>query len=139
LTQPQKALKNAGTVLVVDDEPMVRSVVCRMLEEWDFKTVEASSANEALEVAGKFGGELSMVVTDVLMPFTDGYAFARSFRSIYPAVPILFMTAASEGFLAGKSSGRNESLIFKPFDSDSFLDAVAQLMQSRIHERRSTA
>jgi CheY-like chemotaxis protein len=77
-----------------------------------------------------------MVITDVVMPGMDGYEFARAFRTIYPTVPILFITGHSEA----TSSWRPDSIehrIFKPFNPDEFLDAVARLLESRIKERPS--
>jgi CheY-like chemotaxis protein len=127
------------TILVVDDEPMVRSVVCRLLQEWDFKVVEADDGRTALHLAKKLRGVLSMVITDLAMPYMDGYEFASSFRLLYPDVPILFMTGQCPDALVGDLSNGREHLLFKPFGPDSLLDTVARLLESRINERRTPA
>jgi CheY-like chemotaxis protein len=129
-------LPSAGsrTVLVVDDEPLVRVVVGRLLEEWGFKAVEADNGKSAIQMARKLNGGLSMVITDLIMPYMDGFEFALAFRRIYPDVPILFMTGRAPTALVGSLAAR-EQLLFKPFDPDTFLDAVARLLESRINER----
>jgi CheY-like chemotaxis protein len=124
------------TVLVVDDEPVVRSVVCRLLEEWGFTPLEAGDGEEALRLAQVEKGDLALVVTDVLMPRMDGYEFARAFRPLYPTVPILFITGNSERPV-GALSGKGEQLLFKPFDPDVFIETVGRLLESRVNETRS--
>jgi two-component system cell cycle sensor histidine kinase/response regulator CckA len=131
---------NRRTILIVDDEPMIRTVVGRLLEEWDFKVVEADNGQTALDLARKIRGSLSMVITDVIMPIMGGYDFAHTFRPLYPNVPILFITGNSPGSVPGSVSlARGEPLLFKPFDPDLFLDTVARLLESRINGRRHSA
>jgi CheY-like chemotaxis protein len=127
------------TVLVIDDEPMVRVLVCRLLEEWGFKALEADNGRAGLQLARELGGAIGMVITDLVMPFMDGYEFATAFRSLYPQVPILFMTGKAPSGLLGGLSTRPEQILFKPFDPDAFLDAVARLLESRVNERQVSA
>jgi CheY-like chemotaxis protein len=124
------------TVLVVDDEPVVRSIVCRLLEEWGFGALEAADGEEALRLAQAEDGDLALVVTDLLMPRMDGYEFARAFRPLYPSVPILFITGNSERSV-DPLSGKGEQLLFKPFDPDVFIETVGRLLESRVNETRS--
>jgi CheY-like chemotaxis protein len=127
------------TILVVDDEPLVRQVVCRLLEEWDFTVVEADDGKSALQVAAQIRSGLSMVITDLCMPYMDGYEFARAFRLVCPDVPVLFMTGKCPNALIGSLFGTEDNLLFKPFDPDQFLDTVARLLESRINHRRIPA
>jgi CheY-like chemotaxis protein len=128
-----------GTILIVDDEPMVRLVVGRLLEEWDFRVLEADNGRTALEVARDFDRALSLVITDLIMPYMDGLEFARAFRPLYPEVPILFMTGKCPNAVVGSFFDPAENLIFKPFDPDTFLDTVARLLESHINQRQVTA
>jgi CheY-like chemotaxis protein len=128
-----------GTILIVDDEPMVRLVVGRLLEEWNFRVLEADNGTTALQVARDFKGGLSLVITDLVMPYMDGCEFARAFRPLYPEVPILFMTGKCPNALIGSFFDPAENLVFKPFDPDTFLDVVARLLESHINQRRVTA
>jgi CheY-like chemotaxis protein len=133
------AVAGSRTVLVIDDEPMIRTLVCRLLEEWGFKAMEADNGRTALQLARKLNGGLSMVITDLSMPYMDGYEFAEAFRPLYPDVPILFITGKCPTILVGSLSNEQERILFKPFDPDEFLDAVARLLESRINQRQVSA
>jgi two-component system, cell cycle sensor histidine kinase and response regulator CckA len=116
-----------------------RTLVCRLLEEWGFKAVAADNGRTALQLARRLKGGLCMVITDLVMPHMDGYEFARGFRQLYPEVPILFMTGKCPTALEDSLSNEREQILFKPFDPDAFLDAVARLLESRINQRRVSA
>jgi CheY-like chemotaxis protein len=135
MPSPSEA-RPSQTVLVVDDEPLVRSVISRLLEEWGFNAIEAADGEEALRLAQAEKGNLALVVTDVLMPHLDGHEFARMFRPLYPSVPILFITGHSQRDLDALST-KGEQLLFKPFGPDVFLEAVARLLESRVNAARS--
>jgi two-component system, cell cycle sensor histidine kinase and response regulator CckA len=138
ITQPP-AVSGSRTVLVIEDEEMVRTLVCRLLKEWGFKAEEADNGKTALQLARRLKGGLCMVITDLVMPHMDGYEFARSFRQLYPEVPVLFMTGKCPESLEGTLSNEREQILFKPFDPDAFLDAVARLLESRLNQRRVSA
>jgi CheY-like chemotaxis protein len=133
------AAAGSRTVLVVDDEPMVRVLIGRLLEEWGFKAVEADNGRTALQLARRYNGSLCMVITDLVMPHMDGYQFAEAFRRLYSGVPILFITGKCPSAVAGNFSGGREQLLFKPFDPDAFLDAVARLLESRVNQQQISA
>jgi CheY-like chemotaxis protein len=128
-----------GTILIVDDEPMVRLVVGRLLEEWDFKVLEADNGRSALRIAQEYRGQLSLVITDLVMPYMDGCEFADAFRPLHPDVPILFMTGKCPNALVGTFFDPTENLLFKPFDPDTFLDVVARVLESHINHGRVSA
>ena len=136
---PARVPRPQSTILIVDDERMVRLVVRRLLEEWDFEVLEADNGRTALEVARDFKGALSLVITDLVMPYMDGCEFAEAFRALHPEVPVLFMTGKCPNAVVGSFFDPAENLITKPFDPDTFLDRVARLLESHINQRRVTA
>ena len=129
------AISGSGTVLVVDDEPMVRTLLGQLMEEWGFKAAEADNGRTALQMARKLKGAMSMVITDVVMPHMDGYDFAQAFRQLYPDVPILFMTGQCPAALEDRLSSVREQILFKPFNPDAFLEAVARVLESRVNQK----
>jgi two-component system, chemotaxis family, chemotaxis protein CheY len=60
-------------MLLVDDEPLVRQVLARMLEESGFTVIQAENGRHALQVAEQVGPAVNMVVTDIHMPFMTGF------------------------------------------------------------------
>lgn len=126
-------------ILVVDDEPIVRSLVGRMLRQWDFPVVEADNGHTALEAARSLQGALSLVITDLAMPEMNGYQLASALRPLYPDVPILFVTGKCPNELMGDLSTMQDRLVFKPFRPAALLDAVARALQSGSSQREISA
>ena len=129
----------ARTILVVDDEPVVRSVVGRLLRQWDFNVVEADNGQSALLLTRNLKESLCLVITDLAMPHMDGYQFASAFRPLYPDVPILFVTGKCPNELMGDLSSMQDRLIFKPFRPDALLDSVARVLESSRNNQRQVS
>jgi two-component system cell cycle sensor histidine kinase/response regulator CckA len=119
-----------ATVLLVDDEELLRRLLSRILAEAGFGVVEAENGAVALETARRINGGLGLVVTDIHMPVMSGLDFAREFRPLHPNVPILFITGRDLPPLPDTDVPPKE-LLRKPFRSEAFLDAVSQLVASR--------
>jgi CheY-like chemotaxis protein len=120
--------EHRATVLLVDDEELLRRLLSRMLVEAGFGVVEAENGARALERARRIDGALRLVVTDIHMPVMDGIEFARQFRPLHPAVPILFITGRD---LPDEPVPRG-GLLRKPFPSEAFLATVSQLVANRV-------
>jgi CheY-like chemotaxis protein len=98
-----------ATVLVVDDDAMVRAVVVEYLEELGYTVIQAEDALQALEVIASTV-PIALVLSDVAMPGFDGASLAAQTRKTRPDLPILFMTGHADRLkLVG------ESVIDKPF------------------------
>src|SRR5436190_19833546 len=80
------------TVLVVEDETQVRSLLNVMFTDLGFRVIEAQDGTAALKELWKRRGDVAMLVTDVDMGRTNGLELADSVRSQYAAVPILFIS-----------------------------------------------
>jgi DNA-binding response OmpR family regulator len=115
-----------ATVLLVDDEELLRRLLSRMLVEAGFGVVEAENGAVAMETARRLDGALRLVVTDIHMPVMDGLEFARQFRPLHPSVPILFITGRD---LPPNPDGSALAADFlrKPFRSEAFLARVRSL------------
>jgi DNA-binding response OmpR family regulator len=102
-----------STVLVVDDEPMVREVVVRYLEQEGYRALEAGDGDSARTVLEQ--EEPSLVVLDLMLPGTDGLALCRWIRS-RSQLPVIMVTALAEEAdrLTGLELGADDYLT-KPF------------------------
>ena len=102
-----------GTVLVVDDEPVVRDVVVRYLEQEGYRTLQASDGETARELIECETPRL--VVLDLMLPGTDGLALCRWIRA-RSQLPVIMVTALAEEAdrLAGLELGADDYLT-KPF------------------------
>src|SRR3954449_2213626 len=101
------------TVLVVDDEPIVREVVVRYLEREGYRTLEAGDGDTARELVERHAPEL--VVLDVMLPGTDGLALCRWIRA-RSDLPVIMLTARGEEAdrIVGLELGADD-YVTKPF------------------------
>lgn len=121
-----RAPKKVAPILVVDDDPRVRRVVCDALEEEGWAVVVAEDGQQATEEARRHAPAL--VILDVTLPVMDGYALATALRASHgAALPILVMSA--DGQVAAKAQRIGAyAYLRKPFD----LDTLVRLVESRL-------
>jgi DNA-binding response OmpR family regulator len=104
------------TILVVDDDAMMRTLVGRTLRNEGFQVWTASGAVEARQVLSRLPGALDLILTDVAMPGGMGPQLATEVRRAYPAVRLLYMSSYSRKDLIGHGIDLGkEDLLAKPF------------------------
>jgi DNA-binding response OmpR family regulator len=106
-------MSSVTTVLVVDDEPIVREVVVRYLQREGYRTLEAGDGNQARELLEH--DSPSLVVLDVMLPGTDGLALCRWIRT-RSDLPVIMLTARGEEAdrIVGLELGADD-YVTKPF------------------------
>ncbi|HEX9187368.1 MAG TPA: response regulator, partial [Vicinamibacteria bacterium] len=113
------APRGGETVLVVEDEPAIRSLACEMLEAHGYRALEAASGEEALALAARHGGPIDLLVTDVVMPGLAGPALAERFSALRPRARVLFMSGYAGDDLARRGLPEDVShFLPKPFTAD---------------------
>jgi PAS domain S-box-containing protein len=110
-------------VLLVEDEPAVRSAARRILARAGYEVIEAADGQEGLTVAGAVGG-LDAVVSDVRMPGGSGIDFARALRERRPGLGVVLMSGYSEELLMDGEPAWPHVFLDKPFTADGLLEAV---------------
>lgn len=118
-----------ATILVIDDEEGVRTVIARTLEGAGFEVLQAEDGEAALGLVRAFTGPLMLAIVDMNMPIMTGTEFAREFRPIRPAVPVLFITGR-------EPMATGVRLLRKPFGPALLLETVAMVLgETRRTER----
>ncbi len=92
--------KGSETILLVEDEPLVRRLAAAVLQEDGYRVLEASDGPDGLRRAAHHNGPIHLLLTDVVMPRMSGRELADRIASQYPATRILFMSAHSEEDIA---------------------------------------
>ena len=117
-------LWGSGTVLLVEDEPMVRTVAERALTRHGYTVVTATNGEEALEMLARVGDDIVLLITDVVMPAMDGPTMVREARKSWPKLPILFMSGYAEEQL--RKSIDLDQVVFlpKPFSVQELAEAA---------------
>jgi len=120
------------TILVVDDEELIRNLVVTVLSKLGHSSVTAIDGVDALDKMK--GDKFDAVITDIKMPNMDGIILTREILRQYPSIPVMVMTAFDEEYSAGTaiSVGARE-FIKKPFSLDEF----AIRLHKMIHHSKS--
>jgi two-component system cell cycle sensor histidine kinase/response regulator CckA len=122
--KPKEAeLWGTGTILLVEDEPMVRTVAERALTRHGYTVLTASNGEDALKLLAD-AGSVDLLVSDVVMPLMDGPAMVREARKTHPQVPILFMSGYAEEQLRKSIDLENVAFLPKPFSMQELAEAV---------------
>jgi two-component system cell cycle sensor histidine kinase/response regulator CckA len=119
----QDELWGSGTVLLVEDEPMVRAVTERALTRHGYTVITADNGEEALEVIGR-GEDIDLLLSDVVMPGMDGPAMVAEARKQRPELKVLFMSGYAEEQLRHSLGVDNAHFLAKPFSVQDLAEAA---------------
>lgn len=122
---------DSSQILVVDDDPINLQVLVNQLSLEDYHVITATSGPQALSLIDQMGGNIDLVILDVMMPKMSGYEVSRQLRQRYSLfdLPILMLTAKNrvDDITAGFEAGAND-YIAKPFDKNELLARVHTLL-----------
>ena len=115
---------NAPIILVVEDDAIVRMLIVDVLEELQFKVLEADGSEQALAMLRDPNQHIDLMMTDVGLPNMDGRELAKAARDLHPALPILFASGYAESIEVPEGM----HVIGKPFSIDQLRDKVTSLL-----------
>ncbi|MEP6574273.1 MAG: ATP-binding protein, partial [Gemmatimonadota bacterium] len=128
----RESLSGSATVLVVEDEKAVRSLIRRILEKHGFRILEASDGHEALRVSAAYEGAIDLLMSDVVLPQLSGRELLPRLKLARPALKVLFMSGYTDEAVGRQGLlDRDVSFLQKPFSSTDLL--------RRVHEALSVA
>jgi two-component system cell cycle sensor histidine kinase/response regulator CckA len=130
---PPRAAESAGMVLVVDDEPAIRSVAHRVLTTAGYQVVTAANGDEAVRLLGNPELAVDMILTDMVMPGMTGAAFAAQAKAMRPGLPILYMSGYEpQDGAGGVEDDPLAQIISKPFSRPALLAKVTQMLTADV-------
>ena len=121
-----------ATILLVEDEATVREVTREALEMSGYHVLAADGATAAVHIAGDESTAIDLLLTDVVMPGTNGVELARQIRESRPELVTLFMTGYAESeILRLAAPDAQQKHIKKPFTVSGLLAGVADALAAR--------
>ena len=120
------------TLFLVEDEEIVRAMLCEVLKAQGYDVVEARHGPEAIELASRHKGPIDLLISDMLMPEMNGWELAQRLLASRPALPVLYISGYSddEARRFGKFDGPAQFLQ-KPFRPDAFLAKVREILDAQ--------
>ncbi|VVP17750.1 Response regulator receiver protein CpdR [Pseudomonas fluorescens] len=115
---------DASIILVVEDDAIVRMLIVDVLEELEFKVLEADGSEQALEFLNDEDQHIDLMMTDVGLPVMDGRELATQARMLRPALPVLF----ASGYAESIDVPEGMHVIGKPFSIDQLRDKVKGIL-----------
>lgn len=123
-------------ILVVEDDKELNRTVCSFLNGNGYEAIGCTDANRVYDAL--YDNVVDLIVSDIMMPGTDGFEFARNVRDVNADIPILFMTARDDMASKQRSFGIGvDDYMVKPIDLDElFLRIGALLRRAKIATNR---
>jgi DNA-binding response OmpR family regulator len=116
-------------VLIVEDEALLRIAMSDYLQDCGFRTLEASSADEALQILAKGSVPIDVVVTDVRMPGrTDGFGLAKWARENRKGMPVIVVSGDIKKAQVAEELCAAEPFFSKPYDLKLVVAKIRQLL-----------
>jgi PAS domain S-box-containing protein len=125
---PAPSPQPGQTILLVEDEEWVRSMMNRALSASGYSILQAGDGSEALELADHFGGRIHLLLTDLVMPRMGGVELARILATKDPHLKILYLSGYSDQAITQDSLDAGRSFLQKPFTPDALVKAVRELL-----------
>ncbi len=122
---------NGETILVVDDESVIREIVKTTLEAHGYEVLLAGEGAEAIALYAANRGNVALVITDMVMPFMDGAATIRALRKLDPKVRLLTVSGAVDQQKASRMADDDQiPFLPKPYSSHSLLTTIHRLISA---------
>ena len=120
-------------ILVVEDEVAVRRVVERLLRADGYRLLLAQNGDDALDVMRRQGHEVSLVLSDVMMPKMGGVSLVAALREHYPSLPVMLMSGFGETDMVQQQLARHDvTFVQKPFNARELLAQVRAAIGGRV-------
>jgi two-component system, cell cycle sensor histidine kinase and response regulator CckA len=135
--EPQPAAPAAGkgheTILLAEDEELVRNLTLRVLEQNGYRVLVAKDGDEAIGLVEARGAEIDLALLDVVMPKVSGPQVRARIRELQPQMAVLFCSGYSRHMLRAGALGEDEGaeLLVKPYAPATLLSRVRALLASR--------
>ena len=109
-------LEGSETILVVEDEDALRTLLCRFFRLYGYDVLEARHGGEALLICERHPGPIHLMITDVVMPQMSGKELADRLAPLHPEMAVFFMSGYTDSDLSGYGAPESfQHFIPKPF------------------------
>lgn len=128
---PDNLPEGTETILLVDDEPMVRDIAVGTLRRQGYRVLEAGNGAEALHMQSEWPGEIDLLVTDVVMPLMGGKELAQRLQELHPTLMVMYISGYTQNIVLQQGVlNPGVILLTKPFTAASLLQKVREALSA---------
>jgi CheY-like chemotaxis protein len=109
--------KGSETILVVEDQEMVRDLACQILRMQGYQVLQAADGNTAISLCQEYGDPIDLILTDVVMPQMSGRQMIEKISPLHPNIKVLYMSGYSKDAVQQSGLDSQIAFIHKPFSS----------------------
>jgi signal transduction histidine kinase/CheY-like chemotaxis protein len=120
--------RNSETILLVEDQALLRRVIVEMLEKQGYRVLSAEDPEKGLREAQAHSGPIHLLITDVLLPGMNGPVLAEQLQKARPATKVLFVSGYTENIVSHHGLDTGISFLQKPFTNESLARKVRELL-----------
>jgi two-component system cell cycle sensor histidine kinase/response regulator CckA len=126
-----RRIADSSTILLVEDESIVRTLARRVLQQHGYTVLEAQHAADALAIAERHTGPIHLLLTDVVMPEMSGRALAERLAELRPKTPVLYISGYTDSAIVRHGVlAADVILLQKPFTPNDLVHKVHQVLQA---------
>jgi two-component system, cell cycle sensor histidine kinase and response regulator CckA len=131
---PVRSLEGSETILVTEDDELLRKMAERMLEGYGYRVITAENGKEAIKIAGSHDGPVHLLLTDVVMPGMTGLDLAEQLKSRFPEIKVLYMSGYTDNVIADHGVlEKDVNFIQKPFSREGLGGKVREVLDKKQH------
>ena len=124
-------LREPETILLVEDEQMVRTLARHILEVSGYNVLEAASGSEAMEICKDHNGTVHLLLTDVVMPQMSGPQLSEEVMKMWPDISILYMSGYTDNVIMHHGVlKKGVPFLQKPFSPDALVLKVREILDT---------
>jgi len=116
------------TIVVVEDETAVRTLITAVLKRRGYRVFEAPTPQMALELFQQHGDAVDLIITDVVMPDMNGPMLVERLMTVRPRLRVLFISGYADIGAPLDPANRNMSFLSKPFRASALADVVGNML-----------
>ena len=128
MTEP--ATPTGETILVVEGGPPARRYLGQMLRGHGYQLLEATTGDEALDLAANHSGSIALLVTDVVMPNMSGFTLGERLFASHPETRVLFLSGYTDQSVTGGLKATGQAFLLRPFTYDRLIQTIREQLDT---------
>lgn len=131
-TAPTQAIEKGGTLLLIEDEAMLRTMAATMLKRLGYSVLEARDGVEAVDVFRQCQDDIRCVICDLTMPRMNGWETLTALRKLDPHIPVVLASGFDKAqVMSGNHPDRPQAFLGKPYQLKDIVNAISEALAGK--------